>query len=93
MIEIKTKPIPLLGHIDVVDTRREDWSPDLDPFKLTERDGYFYGRGTQDMKGGAAILLTNFIRWKREGWVPGRDIILALTADEEAYGDEIGAAK
>ena len=88
----KAKPILLLGHIDVVDARREDWSPDLDPFKLTERDGYFYGRGTQDMKGGAAILLTNFIRWKREGWVPERDIILALTADEEAYGDEIGAA-
>ncbi len=86
------KPILLLGPSDVVDARREDWSADLDPFKLTERDGYFYGRGTQDMKGGAAILVTNFIRWKREGWVPERDIILALTADEEAYGDEIGAA-
>ncbi|HKP28826.1 MAG TPA: M20/M25/M40 family metallo-hydrolase [Gemmatimonadales bacterium] len=85
------RPIVLLGHIDVVEARREDWSSDLDPFKLIERDGYFYGRGTQDMKGAASILVANFIRWKREGWVPARDLILALTADEEAYGDEIGA--
>jgi acetylornithine deacetylase/succinyl-diaminopimelate desuccinylase-like protein len=77
------KPILLLGHLDVVEARREDWSPDLDPFKFTERDGYFYGRGTQDMKDCAAILAVNFIRWKQEGWVPDRDLILALTADEE----------
>lgn len=85
------KPILFLGHIDVVDARRQDWSPEFDPFRLTEKDGWFYGRGTQDMKGGAAILVANFIRWKREGWVPERDLVLALTADEEAYGDEIGA--
>jgi acetylornithine deacetylase/succinyl-diaminopimelate desuccinylase-like protein len=77
------KPILLLAHLDVVEARAEDWSADLDPFTLTERDGYFYGRGTQDIKDGAAILATNLIRWKREGWTPRRDIILALTADEE----------
>jgi acetylornithine deacetylase/succinyl-diaminopimelate desuccinylase-like protein len=77
------KPILLLAHLDVVEAHAEDWSNGLDPFKFTERDGYFYGRGTQDIKDGAAILLTNFIRWKQQGWVPERDLILALTADEE----------
>ena len=77
------KPILLLAHLDVVEARAEDWSSGLDPFTLTERDGYFYGRGTQDIKDGAAILATNFVRWKREGWTPRRDIVLALTADEE----------
>jgi acetylornithine deacetylase/succinyl-diaminopimelate desuccinylase-like protein len=77
------KPILFLAHLDVVEARREDWSPDLDPFKFVERDGYFYGRGTQDIKDCVAILTTNFIRWKQEGWVPDRDLILALTADEE----------
>jgi acetylornithine deacetylase/succinyl-diaminopimelate desuccinylase-like protein len=88
----KAKPILIIGHLDVVEARKEDWSPDLDPFTFTERDGYFYGRGTQDMKGAAAIAVTNFIRWKQEGWVPARDLILALTADEELYGDENGVA-
>jgi acetylornithine deacetylase/succinyl-diaminopimelate desuccinylase-like protein len=78
-----TKPILLLAHLDVVEARAEDWSAGLDPFTLTERDGYFYGRGTQDIKDGAAILTANFIRWRREGWIPRRDIVLALTADEE----------
>ena len=86
------KPVLIIGHLDVVEARKEDWSPDLDPFKFTERDGYFYGRGTQDMKGAAAIAVTNFIRWKQEGWVPSRDLVLALTADEELYGDENGVA-
>ena len=80
------KPILLLSHLDVVEAHAEDWSQGIDPFKLTERDGYFYGRGTQDIKDGAAILTTNFIRWKQEGWVPDRDLILALTADEEGGG-------
>src|SRR5215472_11648997 len=84
------KPILFLAHLDVVEARREDWSPDLDPFKFTERDGYFYGRGTQDIKDGAAILTANFVRWKQEGWVPERDLILALTADEEIGGDANG---
>ena len=88
----KARPLLIIGHLDVVEARKEDWSPDLDPFTFVERDGYFYGRGTQDMKGAAAIALTNFIRWKKESWVPGRDLILALTADEELYGDENGVA-
>jgi acetylornithine deacetylase/succinyl-diaminopimelate desuccinylase-like protein len=77
----KLKPILLIGHTDVVEARREDWS--TDPFKFVEKDGYFYGRGTEDMKGSDAILMADFIRLKKEGYVPDRDIILALTADEE----------
>lgn len=77
------KPIALLAHIDVVEARKEDWSDGLDPFKLTEREGYFYGRGTSDDKAMAAIFVANLIRYKREGFKPERDIILALTADEE----------
>ena len=75
------KPLLLICHTDVVEARREDWS--LDPFKFTEKDGYFYGRGTEDIKEGDAILVTTFIRLKLEGYKPDRDIILALTADEE----------
>jgi acetylornithine deacetylase/succinyl-diaminopimelate desuccinylase-like protein len=81
------KPILLLAHLDVVEARREDWS--LDPFTLTEKDGYYYGRGTQDDKGDAALLVANFIRLKRENFRPTRDLILALTADEET-GDANG---
>ena len=75
------KPVLIIGHIDVVEAKREDWT--TDPFVFTEKDGYFYGRGTQDMKDSAAALVVSFIRMKREGYVPDRDIILALTADEE----------
>jgi acetylornithine deacetylase/succinyl-diaminopimelate desuccinylase-like protein len=75
------KPILFMGHLDVVEARREDWT--TDPFEFIEKDGYFYGRGTEDMKEGDAILVTNFIRLKKEGYVPDRDVILALTADEE----------
>jgi acetylornithine deacetylase/succinyl-diaminopimelate desuccinylase-like protein len=75
------RPILFICHTDVVEARREDWS--LDPFKFTEQDGYFYGRGTEDIKEGDALLVTTFIRLKREGYKPDRDIILALTADEE----------
>ena len=77
------KPVALLAHLDVVEARKEDWSEGLDPFKLTERDGFFYGRGTSDDKAMAAIFVANLIRYKREGFRPERDIILALTADEE----------
>jgi acetylornithine deacetylase/succinyl-diaminopimelate desuccinylase-like protein len=77
------KPLLLLAHLDVVAALRSDWSPDLDPFKLTERDGYFYGRGTSDDKAMAAHFVANLLRMKREGYRPERDIILALTADEE----------
>jgi acetylornithine deacetylase/succinyl-diaminopimelate desuccinylase-like protein len=86
----KAKPLLIIGHLDVVEAEKGDWSPDIDPFKLTERDGYFYGRGTQDMKGADTIAAVNFIRWKQQGWIPSRDLILALTADEELYGDEDG---
>ena len=75
------KPILFIGHMDVVQAQRQDWS--MDPFKLNEIDGYFYGRGTMDIKDGDAILVANFIRLKQEGWTPARDLILALTADEE----------
>ncbi|HEY1657520.1 MAG TPA: M20/M25/M40 family metallo-hydrolase [Candidatus Sulfotelmatobacter sp.] len=77
----KHKPLLLIGHLDVVEAHREDWT--LDPFTFTEKDGYYYGRGTQDMKSGDAIMATTLIRFKKEGFKPDRDIILALTADEE----------
>ena len=77
----KRKPILWIGHLDVVEALREDWT--TDPFEFLEKDGYFYGRGTEDMKEGDAILVANFIRLKKEGFVPDRDLILALTADEE----------
>ncbi len=77
----KLRPILIIGHLDVVEARREDWT--TDPFQFVEQDGYYYGRGTQDMKECDAIAVTNFIRLKKEGYVPDRDIILALTADEE----------
>jgi acetylornithine deacetylase/succinyl-diaminopimelate desuccinylase-like protein len=78
----RAKPILLIGHLDVVEALRSDWT--TDPFQFVEKDGYFYGRGTQDMKESAAILVTTFIRLKKEGYQPDRDLILALTADEES---------
>ena len=80
----KLKPILLLAHTDVVEAKREDWS--LDPFVFTEKDGYFYGRGTADDKAQVAAWTANLIRYKREGYKPDRDIIVALTADEEGGG-------
>jgi acetylornithine deacetylase/succinyl-diaminopimelate desuccinylase-like protein len=77
----KRKPILFIGHLDVVEALRSDWT--TDPFEFIEKDGYYYGRGTEDMKEGDAILVTNFIRLKKEGYLPDRDVILALTADEE----------
>jgi len=75
------KPILLLAHIDVVPANREDWS--VEPFKLVEKDGYYYARGSSDDKYMAAAFVTNLIRYKQEGYKPDRDIIVALETDEE----------
>src|ERR1035438_4229267 len=75
------KPVLFLCHIDVVQALRSDWH--TDPFQFVEKDGYFYGRGTQDMKESDAALVATFLRLHREGYKPQRDLILALTADEE----------
>src|SRR5262249_32102127 len=75
------KPMMLLAHLDVVQALKTDWSSDIDPFKFTERDGYYYGRGTSDDKAMASIFIANLIRFKQEHYTPDRDIILALTAD------------
>ena len=85
-----TRPILFLAHLDVVEARPEDWS--VDPFKFLERDGYFYGRGTTDIKSEAADLVTNMIRLRMERLSPRRDLILALTDDEEAGGQYNGVA-
>jgi len=82
------KPILLLAHEDVVEAKREDWT--TDPFQFIEKDGYYYGRGTADDKAQAAIWIANLIRYKREGFKPDRDIIVALTADEEGGGQFSG---
>jgi acetylornithine deacetylase/succinyl-diaminopimelate desuccinylase-like protein len=84
----KQKPLLLLAHTDVVEAKREDWT--LDPFLLTEKDGYFYGRGTGDDKAQAAVWIANLIQYKKEGFKPDRDIIVALTADEEGGGPYSG---
>jgi acetylornithine deacetylase/succinyl-diaminopimelate desuccinylase-like protein len=81
------RPMLLMAHLDVVPARRDDWS--LEPFVLSEKDGYFYGRGTHDNKAGAAILIANLIRLKRDGFAPRRDIVVALTTDEETTGNAI----
>ncbi len=83
------KPILLMAHLDVVEARREDWS--VDPFKLLEKDGYFYGRGSGDDKFMAATFVANMIRYKQEGYKPDRDIILLLETDEEILdADAVG---
>jgi acetylornithine deacetylase/succinyl-diaminopimelate desuccinylase-like protein len=75
------KPVLFLCHIDVVEALRSDWT--TDPFELVEKDGFFYGRGTEDMKDGDAAMVATFLRLHRVGYKPKRDLILALTADEE----------
>ena len=76
------KPILLAAHLDVVEAKRSDWTHD--PFVLRRENGYFLGRGAEDNKAGVTMLVTNLIRWKRERWVPDRDIIAMFTADEES---------
>ncbi len=85
--DVGREPLLLLAHIDVVEADPADWT--LDPLTFTEQDGYYYGRGTTDDKDEAAIHVANLIRLKREGYQPDRDIIVALTADEEG-GTENG---
>lgn len=78
------KPVLLLAHIDVVEALKADWSPEFDPFTFTEKDGYYYARGIADDKAMASIFVANLFRMKTEGYQPERDIIIALTADEES---------
>ena len=84
------KPVMWICHMDVVDAKPADWS--LPPFRFTERDGWFYGRGTSDMKDGDASVAASLIRLKQEGYVPNRDLIAAFTADEEVGLNEDGPA-
>jgi acetylornithine deacetylase/succinyl-diaminopimelate desuccinylase-like protein len=84
------KPIMYIGHLDVVEAKREDWN--FDPFVLTEHEGWLYGRGTIDMLGQISALVANFLRLKQEGFIPERDLMLALTADEETETDANGVA-
>lgn len=83
----KYPPVLFIVHLDVVEAERSDWS--CDPFTFLEKDGYFYGRGTSDIKSEAAQIVTNLIRLKEEGFLPERDIIAALTEHEES-GDANG---
>lgn len=83
------KPIITICHLDVVEARKADWT--TDPYQFVEKNGYFYGRGTQDIKEEDAALVESFIRMKREGYVPDRDLVIALTADEET-GSSNGVA-
>ena len=85
----KAKAILMLAHIDVVEAKREDWT--RDPFTLIEEDGYFYGRGTSDMKAQAAIWVDNLIRYREEGFRPKRTIKMALTCGEETNSALNGA--
>ncbi|WP_426110346.1 M20/M25/M40 family metallo-hydrolase [Massilia sp. PWRC2] len=80
------RPLLLLAHLDVIEAKRDDWT--RDPFKLVEEDGYFYARGAFDNKAQAAIFVTNMMAYKRAGWQPARDLILALTCDEETIPSE-----
>ena len=81
------RPILIIAHLDVVPARREDWS--VDPWTLVERDGWFYGRGVHDDKGGVAMLVATLIRLRREAWHPERDVIVALSGDEETAGGSV----
>jgi acetylornithine deacetylase/succinyl-diaminopimelate desuccinylase-like protein len=86
----KAKPIMLMGHMDVVEAKAEDWAG-TDPFKMVEKDGYYYGRGTIDMKDGIVAITQAMINLKKAGFRPKRDIVVMFTGDEETNG--IGAKK
>lgn len=79
------RPVLLMAHLDVVPAKREDWA--FDPYVLREEKGWFLGRGVLDNKAGASVLVANMIRWKREGFVPSRDIVMVLTCDEETSAE------
>lgn len=81
------KPLLLMAHLDVVPALRADWN--TDPFELTERNGWWYGRGVGDNKSGVVTIVANMIKWKRAGWTPDRDIVAVLTGDEETSSDQI----
>lgn len=78
------RPIALMSHMDVVTAKREDWQ--RDPYVMVEENGFFYGRGTYDVKNGVALLTATFLRMKKEGYVPGRDLVIIFTGDEETEG-------
>ena len=84
------RPILYIGHLDVVEARREDWN--YDPFKLTEQDGWLYGRGVIDMKGQDVAMAIALMRLRQEGFQPAHELIVAFTADEEAGGDANGVS-
>ncbi|HWA31678.1 MAG TPA: M20/M25/M40 family metallo-hydrolase [Rhizomicrobium sp.] len=86
----KGTPVMWICHMDVVDAKKEDWTPGLDPYKFTEKDGYWYGRGTSDMKDEDAAVAASLIRLKKEGYVPDRDVVVAFTADEEVGLEQDG---
>ncbi|MBX9727185.1 MAG: M20/M25/M40 family metallo-hydrolase [Rickettsiales bacterium] len=90
----KAKPIMLMGHMDVVEAKAEDWSV-TDPFKFLEKDGYYYGRGTIDMKDGDVAIVTALLKLKAAGFKPKRDIIVFFTGDEETngHGAQLGATQ
>src|SRR6201999_1055232 len=85
----KAKAVLMLAHIDVVEAKREDWT--RDPFTLVEEGGYFYARGSSDMKDQAAIWVDNLVRFREEGFHPKRAVKLALTCGEETNGALNGA--
>src|SRR3954469_17762034 len=89
------KPILLMAHMDVVEAKAEDWSPGLDPFKFVEKDGYFYGRGTSDIKEGVTAVTTALLKLRASGFKPTRDIVVLFTGDEETSGKgaELGATE
>jgi acetylornithine deacetylase/succinyl-diaminopimelate desuccinylase-like protein len=87
--DAKAKPVLMLGHLDVVEAKREDWT--RDPFKLVEEDGFFYGRGVYDDKAMSAIWVDTLIRYRQENYRPKRTIKLALTCGEETNGAFNGA--
>ncbi len=81
------KPMLLMAHMDVVTALASDWS--RPPFAFGETDGWYYGRGVEDNKAGLATIIANFVQWKRTGWMPERDVIAVLTADEETDGNSV----